>query len=98
MSLIDEVKEQQETPLDSLNNENIMQVRLNKLTNDLVEAENSLSEAYVEIGKLKAENEHLALVIREMRIEPRNSKFKALMDKIVDTARKYKLQSPIIRK
>ena len=75
-----------------------MQVRLNKLTNDLVEAENSLSEAYVEIGKLKAENEHLALVIREMRIEPRNSKFKALMDKIVDTARKYKLQSPIIRK
>lgn len=98
MSLIDEVKEQQETPLDSLNNENIMQVRLNKLTNDLVEAENSLSEAYVEISKLKAENEHLALVIREMRIEPRNSKFKALMDKIVDTARKYKLQSPIIRK
>ena len=98
MSLIDDVKEQQETPLDSLNNENIMQVRLNKLTNDLVEAENSLSEAYVEIGKLKAENEHLALVIREMRIEPRNSKFKALMDKIVDTARKYKLQSPIIRK
>lgn len=98
MSLIDEVKQQQETPLDSLNNENIMQVRLNKLTNDLVEAENSLSEAYVEIGKLKAENEHLALVIREMRIEPRNSKFKALMDKIVDTARKYKLQSPIIRK
>ena len=98
MSLIDEVKQQQETPLDSLNNENIMQVRLNKLTNDLVEAENSLSEAYVEIGKLKAENEHLALVIRDMRIEPRNSKFKALMDKIVDTARKYKLQSPIIRK
>ena len=98
MSLIDEVKQQQETPLDSLNNENIMQVRLNKLTNDLVEAENSLSEAYVEIGKLKAENEHLALVIREMRIEPRNSKFKALMDKIVDTARNYKLQSPIIRK
>ena len=98
MALIDEVKQQQETPLDSLNNENIMQVRLNKLTNDLVEAENSLSEAYVEIGKLKAENEHLALVIREMRIEPRNSKFKALMDKIVDTARKYKLQSPIIRK
>ena len=98
MSLIDEVKQQQETPLDSLNNENIMQVRLNKVTNDLVEAENSLSEAYVEIGKLKAENEHLALVIREMRIEPRNSKFKALMDKIVDTARKYKLQSPIIRK
>ena len=98
MSLIDEVKQQQETPLDSLNNENIMQVRLNKLTNDLVEAENSLSEAYVEISKLKAENEHLALVIREMRIEPRNSKFKALMDKIVDTARKYKLQSPIIRK
>ena len=98
MSLIDEVKEQQETPLDSLNNENIMQVRLNKLTNDLVEAENSLSEAYVEISKLKAENEHLALVIREMRIEPRNSKFKALMDKIVDSARKYKLQSPIIRK
>ena len=98
MSLIDEVKQQQETPLDSLNNENIMQVRLNELTNDLVEAENSLSEAYVEIGKLKAENEHLALVIREMRIEPRNSKFKALMDKIVDTARKYKLQSPIIRK
>ena len=98
MSLIDEVKQQQETPLDSLNNENIMQVRLNKLTNDLVEADNSLSEAYVEISKLKAENEHLALVIREMRIEPRNSKFKALMDKIVDTARKYKLQSPIIRK
>ena len=98
MSLIDEVKEQQETPLDGLNNENIMQIRLNKLTNDLVEAENSLSEAYVEIGKLKAENEHLALVIREMRIEPRNSKFKALMDKIVDSARKYKLQSPIIRK
>ena len=98
MSLIDEVKHQQETPLDSLNNEHIMQVRLNKLTNDLVEAENSLSEAYVEIGKLKAENEHLALVIREMRIEPRKSKFKALMDKIVDTARKYKLQSPIIRK
>ena len=98
MSLIDEVKEQQETPLDSLNEESIMQIRLNKLTNDLVEAENSLSEAYVEIGKLKAENEHLALVIREMRIEPRNSKFKALMDKIVDTARKYKLQSPIIRK
>ena len=98
MSLIDEVKEQQETPLDTLNNDDIMQVRLNKLTNDLVEAENSLSEAYVEIGKLKAENEHLALVIREMRIEPRNSKFKALMDKIVDTARKYKLQSPIIRK
>ena len=91
MSLIDEVKEQQETPLDTLNNDDIMQVRLNKLTNDLVEAENSLSEAYVEIGKLKAENEHLALVIREMRIEPRNSKFKALMDKIVDTARKYKL-------
>ena len=98
MSLIDEVKEQQETPLDSLNEESIMQIRLNKLTNDLVEAENSLSEAYVEISKLKAENEHLALVIREMRIEPRNSKFKALMDKIVDTARKYKLQSPIIRK
>ena len=98
MSLIDEVKEQQETPLDTLNNDDIMQVRLNKLTNELVNAENSLSEAYVEISKLKAENEHLALVIREMRIKPSSSNFKALMGKIVDTARKYKLQSPIIRK
>ena len=98
MSLIDEVKEQQETPLDSLNEESIMQIRLNKLTTQLVDTEHLLNEANTDIAKLEEENSHLAFVIKEMRIKPSSSNFKALMGKIVDTARKYKLQSPIIRK
>ena len=91
MSLIDDVQTEQEKPLETLNNEDVMQSRLNKLTTQL-------NEANIVIAKLEEENCHLAFVIKEMRIKPSSSNFKALMGKIVDTARKYKLQSPIIRK
>ena len=91
MSLIDDVQTEQEKPLETLNNEDVMQSRLNKLTTQL-------NEANIVIAKLEEENGHLAFVIKEMRIKPSSTRFKALMGKIVDTARKYKLQSPIIRK
>ena len=97
-SLIDTIMEDVATSPQTLNDETIMQVRLNKVTTKLVETETLLNHANADIERLVNENNHLAFVIREMKIKPSGTKFRALMDKIVDTAKKYKLQSPIIRK
>tara|TARA_R110000824_G_scaffold328157_4_gene515001 strand:- start:247 stop:558 length:312 start_codon:yes stop_codon:yes gene_type:complete len=97
-SLIDNVMEDIATSPKILNDDTIVQVRLNKVTTKLVETETLLNHANADIKRLVDENNHLAFVIREMKIKPSSTKFKALMDKVVDTAKKYKLQSPIIRK
>ena len=97
-SLIDTVMEDVATAPHTLDDNIIMQVRLNKVTTKLVETETLLNQANADIKRLEKENNHLAFVIREMKIKPSGTKFRALMDKIVDTAKKYKLQSPIIRK
>ena len=97
-SLIDNVMEDVATAPQTLDDNTIMQVRLNKVTTKLVETETLLNQANADIERLEKENNHLAFVIREMKIKPSGTKFRALMGKIVDTAKKYKLQSPIIRK
>ena len=97
-SLIDNVMEDVATAPQMLNDETIMQVRLNKVTTKLVETERLLNQANADIERLEKDNDHLAFVIREIKIKPSSTKFKALMDKVVDTAKKYRLQSPIIRK
>ena len=95
---LDNVMEDVATAPQILNDETIMQVRLNKVTTKLVETETIVRQQEADIERLEKENNHLAFVIREMKIKPSGTKFRALMDKVVDTAKKYKLQSPIIRK
>ena len=93
---LDDISQAQEQV--TLDDDTIMQVRLNKVTTKLVETETIVRQQEADIERLVDENNHLAFVIREMKIKPSGTKFKALMDKVVDTAKKYKLQSPIIRK
>ena len=97
-SLIDNVMEDVATAPQILNAETIMQVRLNKVTTRLVETETLLNQANADIERLEKENSHLTSLIEEMKIEPASSKLMDLLDKAVDRARKYKLQSPIIKK
>jgi predicted nucleotidyltransferase len=88
-------------PLSTLSDEQteeMLQVKLNNANVKRLELEKLLNMANADIERLEKENTHLAFVIREMKIKPSGTKFKALMDKVVDTAKKYKLQSPIIRK
>ena len=109
MSLIDEIIKDENTnvdiyqnaPLSTLSdeqNEEMLQERLNKCNAKRLELEKLLNMANADIERLEKENNSLAETIKQIKLEPCDTKLRALISKLVDKAKEFKVQSPIVRK
>ena len=109
MSLIDEIIKDENTnvdiyqnaPLSTLSdeqNEEMLQERLNKCNAKRLELEKLLNMANADIERLEKENNSLAETIKQIKLESSDTKLRALISKLVDKAKEFKVQSPIVRK
>ena len=109
MSLIDEIIKDENTnvdiyqnaPLSTLSdeqNEEMLQERLNKCNAKRLELEKLLNMANADIERLEKENTSLAETIKQIKLESSDTKLRALISKLVDKAKEFKVQSPIVRK
>ena len=107
MSLIDEITKDENTNVDMYNNaplstlsdeqtEEMLQVKLNNANVKRLELEKLLSMANADIERLERENTNLANTIEQLTSKA--SDVKAIISRLVDKAKEYKIQSPIVRK
>ena len=101
MSLIDEVMEDVGKPLSTLSKdqvEEMLQVKLNKSNEKRLETEKLLNMANADIERLEQENTQLSQTLKQYTLKPSDTKLRTLVDKFVEKAKEYKIQSPIVRK
>ena len=90
-----------DTPLSTLSDdqvEEMLQVKLNKANEKQLETEKLLNMANTDIERLERENTHLRETLKQYTLKASDTKLRALVDKFVEKAKEYKIQSPIIRK
>ena len=86
-------------PLSTLSDEQteeMLQVKLNNANVKRLELEKLLSMANADIERLERENTNLANTIEQLTSKA--SDVKAIISRLVDKAKEYKIQSPIVRK
>ena len=107
MSLIDEIARDENTNVDMYNNaplstlsdeqtEEMLQAKLNNANVKRLELEKLLSMANADIERLERENTDLANTIEQLTSKA--SDVKAIIGRLLDKAKEYKIQSPIVRK
>ena len=107
MSLIDEIARDENTNVDMYNNaplstlsdeqtEEMLQVKLNNANVKRLELEKLLSMANADIERLERENTDLANTIEQLTSKA--SDVKAIIGRLLEKAKEYKIQSPIVRK
>ena len=107
MSLIDEITKDENTNVDMYQNaplstlsdeqtEEMLQVKLNNANVKRLELEKLLSMANADIERLERENTDLANTIEQLTSKA--SDVKAIIGRLLDKAKEYKIQSPIVRK
>ena len=107
MSLIDEIARDENTNVDMYNNaplstlsdeqtEEMLQVKLNNANVKRLELEKLLSMANADIERLERENTDLANTIEQLTSKA--SDVKAIIGRLLDNAKEYKIQSQIVRK
>tara|TARA_R100001082_G_C4229116_1_gene102456 strand:- start:46 stop:369 length:324 start_codon:yes stop_codon:yes gene_type:complete len=107
MSLIDEIARDENTNVDVYNNaplstlsdeqtEEMLQVKLNNANVKRLELEKLLSMANADIERLERENTDLANTIEQLTSKA--SDVKAIIGRLLEKAKEYKIQSPIVRK
>ena len=107
MSLIDEITKDENTNVDMYNNaplstlsdeqtEEMLQAKLNNANVKRLELEKLLSMANADIERLERENTDLANTIEQLTSKA--SDVKAIIGRLLEKAKEYKIQSPIVRK
>lgn len=107
MSLIDEIARDENTNVDMYNNaplstlsdeqtEEMLQAKLNNANVKRLELEKLLSMANADIERLERENTDLANTIEQLTSKA--SDVKAIIGRLLEKAKEYKIQSPIVRK
>ena len=107
MSLIDEITKDENTNVDMYQNaplstlsdeqtEEMLQAKLNNANVKRLELEKLLSMANADIERLERENTDLANTIEQLTSKA--SDVKAIIGRLLDKAKEYKIQSPIVRK
>ena len=107
MSLIDEIIKDENTNVDIYQNaplstlsdeqtEEMLQVKLNNANVKRLELEKLLSMANADIERLERENTDLANTIEQLTSKA--SDVKAIIGRLLEKAKEYKIQSPIVRK
>ena len=107
MSLIDEITKDENTNVDMYQNaplstlsdeqtEEMLQVKLNNANVKRLELEKLLSMANADIERLERENTDLANTIEQLTSKA--SDVKAIIGRLLEKAKEYKIQSPIVRK
>ena len=107
MSLIDEIARDENTNVDMYNNaplstlsdeqtEEMLQAKINNANVKRLELEKLLSMANADIERLERENTDLANTIEQLTSKA--SDVKAIIGRLLDKAKEYKIQSPIVRK
>ena len=89
----------QNAPLSTLSDEQteeMLQVKLNNANVKRLELEKLLSMANADIERLERENTDLANTIEQLTSKA--SDVKAIIGRLLDKAKEYKIQSPIVRK
>ena len=107
MSLIDEITKDENTNVDMYQNaplstlsdeqtEEMLQAKLNNANVKRLELEKLLSMANADIERLERENTDLANTIEQLTSKA--SDVKAIIGRLLEKAKEYKIQSPIVRK
>ena len=107
MSLINEITKDENTNVDMYQNaplstlsdeqtEEMLQAKLNNANVKRLELEKLLSMANADIERLERENTDLANTIEQLTSKA--SDVKAIIGRLLEKAKEYKIQSPIVRK